>query len=101
MKAFIFLSLLLTSCATTSSLTFSPTPVSGEALLLVHGLSCPLCASNLYDELNTVPGVVKTWGNLDTGLVHVEMGPEQTVTEADLNQAVADAGFTLKTITSR
>ena len=100
MKAFIPFLLLVASCATSPHSQFGATPVSCEALLVVHGLSCPLCASNLYDELNTVPGVTNSWGNLDTGVIHVEIPPPSTVTPQQLHQAVADAGFTLKSINS-
>ena len=100
MKAFIPFLLLVASCATTSLSQFAPTPVTGETVLLVHGLSCPLCASNLYDELNAVPGVENSWGDLDSGLIHVEVSPQQTVTERQLGQAVLDAGFTLKSIST-
>lgn len=100
MKTLIPFLFLVASCATTSQSRFAPTPVSGEPVLLVHGLSCPLCASNLYDELNAIPGVENSWGDLDTGRIHVEVSPQQTVTERQLDQAVRDAGFTLKSIST-
>jgi len=92
--------LLLASCATTSP---SHTPempetVAGEVKLTVFGLSCPLCASNLTDSLNRVDGVAESWGDLDTGAIHVRIAEGRTLPSSRLLRAVRDAGFTLQSI---
>lgn len=101
MKVFLLFALLLAACATPTQTTYDTTPLTGELQLLVYGLSCPLCASNLYDELNAIPGVSNSWGNLDTGEVHVEVESGKSVSEQQLHRAVSDAGFTLKPLASR
>ncbi len=92
---------LLTSCATTpktSSDSLEPETVSGEVRLTVFGLSCPLCASNLTDALNRVDGVTESWGNLDTGMIHLLVAEGREIPSSALRRAVQDAGFTLQSI---
>lgn len=92
--------LLWTSCATTSSSPdlSLPETVAGEARLIVFGLSCPLCASNLTDSLNRVEGVEESWGDLDTGAIHVRIAEGKALPSTVLAKAVKDAGFTLQSI---
>lgn len=67
---------------------------SPTATLYVHGLSCPLCASNIDSVLGRVKGVDRTHVDLEKGVVHVgfkDVHPSQ----ADLWKAIDNAGFTL------
>jgi copper chaperone CopZ len=67
---------------------------SPTATLYVHGLSCPLCASNIDSVLGRVKGVDHIHVDLEKGVVHVgfkNIHPSQ----ADLWTAIDNAGFTL------
>lgn len=69
-----------------------------EVTLTVHGLSCPLCASNLDGQLLRIAGVEGASLDLKTGAATVRLAEGHAVTAADLANAVANAGFTLKAI---
>ena len=69
--------------------------VTDNVSLVVHGLSCPLCASNLDTQLLRVEGVTDMWVDLDTGHVNIEIEQGVSVAAADLARAVRNAGFTL------
>lgn len=70
----------------------------GQAVLTVHGLSCPLCSNNLAGRLKTIAGVQETVIDLESGAVTVTLKAGHTVRVRDLDSAVRDAGFTLKGI---
>ena len=67
------------------------------ASMIVHGLSCPLCANNLDRYLMTVPGVEGVKIDLGAGRVTVQIASGTIVTPIQLEQAVKDSGFTFKT----
>lgn len=69
-----------------------------QAQLTVHGLSCPLCASNMDNALKDIFGVATVWTDLEQGLVTVGFIANHTVTRQQLAEAVEGAGFTLKAI---
>ena len=71
---------------------------SREAVLTVHGLSCPLCANNLDGQLAGIDGVEMAGIDLKTGAVTVRLKENHSVTAGDLAEAVKNAGFTLKAI---
>lgn len=73
-------------------------PEGDEIELTVHGLSCPLCATNLDAQLERLPGVAESRINLDTGRVQISRRPGTTLTAEELAGAVHDAGFTLREI---
>lgn len=75
--------------------------ITQDVELVVFGLSCPLCASNLDRHINIVPGVERSWIDLSTGNVQVTLQPGAEVSSAALAQAVRDAGFTLQSIRDR
>ncbi len=79
---------------------FSDTNLSSsrEVVLTVHGLSCPLCSTNLDGQLKTIVGVEAASIDLKTGSVTVRLGEGHSVTARDLADAVRNAGFTLKKI---
>lgn len=71
-------------------------PLTGSsATLIVHGMSCPLCANNVDKQLLTVPGVESVKVDMGTGEVKVALAPEARVTRAQLAKAVDSSGFTL------
>lgn len=92
---------LLTGCAGTPNTAPAATadaaaPLTGSsATLIVHGMSCPLCANNVDKLLMTVPGVESVKVNMGTGEVKVALAPSARVTRAQLAKAVDDSGFTL------
>ena len=92
---------LLTGCAGTprpapAATTDTAAPLTGSsATLVVHGMSCPLCASNVDTQLLNVPGVESVRVDMGTGEVKVALAPEARVTRAQLAKAVDSSGFTL------
>lgn len=75
---------------------------AASAVLEVHGLSCPLCATNLDKTLESLPGVASASISLSDGLVDVEFaqtGPRPS--PRDLSRSVTNAGFTLVRISPR
>lgn len=75
--------------------------ITEDVELVVHGLSCPLCASNLDQQLLRIDGVSDMWVDLQTGYVQIEIESGKTVAATDLNGAVRNAGFTLREIRTR
>lgn len=69
-----------------------------EVMLTVHGLSCPLCASNLDGQLLRIAGIERVSLDLQTGTATVRLRERHTVTAADLVEAVRQSGFTLQEI---
>jgi copper chaperone len=65
------------------------------ATLVVHGMSCPLCANNVDKQLLDVPGVSDVLVDMGTGEVKVSFAPDATVTRGQLVRAVDRSGFTL------
>jgi len=92
---------LLSGCAGTSqpapaASVDAAAPLTGSsATLIVHGMSCPLCANNVDKLLMTVPGVESVRVDMGTGEVKVALAPSARVTKAQLAKAVDDSGFTL------
>lgn len=78
---------------------WSKSPVTGQsATLLVKGLSCPLCATNVDLQLKRLPGVDSVDIDFDSGRIFVGFKGERRPTQRQLADAVADAGFTLAAI---
>jgi copper chaperone CopZ len=68
-----------------------------SAVLWVRGLSCPLCAHNIDQQLKRVPGVLTVNVDLGTGKV-VTTFEKNRPSAAELAAAVDAAGFTLARI---
>ncbi|MCC5846032.1 MAG: heavy-metal-associated domain-containing protein [Verrucomicrobia bacterium] len=75
-----------------------PVMLEQDAELVVFGLSCPLCASNLETQFRRIPGVAGHQTDLDSGIIHVQVRQGAFVQTEALRRAVADAGFTLREI---
>lgn len=71
---------------------------ASSVLLVVEGLSCPMCASNIDKELAQVPGVTNVSVDLNSGTVTVALAAAPRPSAADFEKAVYDSGFTLKRI---
>jgi len=75
------------------------TPVSGrEVVLVVHGMSCPLCANNVNNTLRDVQGVTNVQVDMGTGRTRVTVDEAAGVTHGQLASAVHKSGFTLHRI---
>jgi copper chaperone CopZ len=68
------------------------------ATLIVHGLSCPLCATNVDKQLRALPGVRSVKVNLGNGEIGVSFSPAGAPTNDQLAKAVTESGFTLVSI---
>lgn len=92
---------LLSGCAGTpkpgpAAMADAAVPITGSsATLVVHGMSCPLCVSNVDKQLLTIPGVTSATVDLGSGEVKVGLAPNANVTKAQLAKAVDDSGFSL------
>ncbi len=69
------------------------------AVITAKGMSCPLCASNADRRLKKLPGVQWTSIDLGTGLVKVGVAPGSRPSEAELSDAIDQAGFTAGGVT--
>lgn len=101
------LALVLMGCATlqTSSsedlMTGQTLEGHAEVIMVVHGLSCPLCSTNLDRQLMRIDGVSDAVVDLGTGEVTVKFEDGHAVAADDLASRVDDAGFTLRSIQPR
>lgn len=68
---------------------------SPTATLIVHGMSCPLCANNVDKQLLDVRGVASVHVDMGTGEAKVWFAPGAKVTRRQLADAVDKSGFTL------
>ena len=98
----LLLCLGVASCASqqtqepAKSPTISNQPVTPPtATLVVHGLSCPQCASNVDKQLLAVKGVQQVNVNLGNGQVVVLVSKDQPPTGTQLAEAVKKSGYTL------
>jgi len=71
---------------------------TGSATLWVHGMSCPLCATNIDKQLSKVPGVKNVSVDLGSGRVVVDLKDQPKPSRAALSKAIRDSGFTLTRI---
>ncbi len=79
-------------------LTELPVMLERDAELVVFGLSCPLCASNLETQFRRIPGIAGHRTDLESGIIHVQVRQGGFVQTSALRRAVTDAGFTLQEI---
>lgn len=66
--------------------------------LKVDGLTCPFCYYNLQKPLKKIPAFESLKSNYKKGLVRASVKPGEPLDLASIRQAVADTGFTLRTI---
>ena len=65
-----------------------------EKTFNVPDMSCGHCKAAVEDELNELPGVEKANADVARGTVEVSYD-EGTVTTADLEDAIEEAGYTV------
>lgn len=64
--------------------------------LQVDGLGCPFCTYGIEKQLSAIDGVDKVAVDLSKGQVVVIMKQNASLTEKQAQQAITDAGFTLR-----
>lgn len=73
-----------------------------DAVLVVKGMSCPNCATNVDKQLVALPGVTSARVDLGSGEVLVGFSAfEDPPSDEDLRRAIVDSGYTLESITRR
>ncbi|MCC6782042.1 MAG: heavy-metal-associated domain-containing protein [Planctomycetes bacterium] len=70
----------------------------GPFRVVVHGMSCPLCATNVDRAIAELPGVDSVAIDMASGEVMVALQSGASVTRRALASAVASTGFTLVSI---
>ena len=96
----------MAGCAATSQKTASPYLTDNTVLkggfvsLTVHGMGCPLCATNVDIQLKKLKGVMSVNTNLNNGEVRILISPDEAPTRSDLAGAIHRAGLTLVEISS-
>ena len=93
---------LLASCASIPSSPSSPAAIAGPAslsdgryTLVVHGMSCPKCISNVEMQLTRISGITHQVVDMKNGFVRVEVAGGSAPTKDAIANAIADSGFTL------
>ena len=69
-----------------------------SATLVVYGMSCPLCASNVEQQLQAVPGVTGVTIDMSTGETKLTLDGSNRTTRKMLADAIKRSGFTLKEV---
>jgi copper chaperone CopZ len=69
-----------------------------SATLVVHGMSCPLCAHNVDQQLLAVPGVVGVRLDMGTGEASITLDGSGRTTREMLAAAIDRSGFTLQEV---
>ncbi|MBY0113519.1 MAG: heavy-metal-associated domain-containing protein [Phycisphaerales bacterium] len=110
--AFAALVLTLSGCASSpkdegQEVTYSATPEetrqlasttpleSGSLKLYMNGLSCPLCATNVDQQIDDLPGTSDVKVDLRTGIVTVRVEGAERPSPKQLAEAADQAGVTL------
>lgn len=93
---------LSASCGSTPRATSSPAAVAGpntltdgRYTLVVHGMSCPKCISNVELQLTRISGITHPIVDMKNGFVRVEVAGGSAPTKDAIANAIADSGFTL------
>lgn len=72
---------------------------AGERYVMrVDGLACPYCAYGIEKKLNEIEGVKDIAIDLDNGLVTVDVADGIVLTEEQMQELFADAGFTYRSM---
>lgn len=64
------------------------------ATLVVYGMSCPLCSTNVDAQIGRIDGVESVRTNLADGVITVAVSLDNPPTRDELVRAVKDSGFT-------
>ena len=84
--------------AITGFLLILSTAQADEAVytIQVDGLSCPFCAYGIEKQLSAIDGVNSVVVDISKGLVNVTLQQDRLLDKEQAQQAVTDAGFTLR-----
>lgn len=93
---------LAVACQSTPVASSDPGSVAGPSTLsdgaytlVVHGMSCPKCVSNVELQLERIGGVTHPVVDMKNGFVHVDVEGGRGPSKGSITTAIADAGFTL------
>ena len=93
---------LVTGCASSSAHRSAPAAVAGPTTLraggytlVVHGMSCPKCISNVELQLTRIQGVVHPSVDMKHGFVLIDVESGSEPSKDAIASAIADSGFTL------
>ena len=93
---------LSASCGSTPRATSSPAAVTGpntltdgRYTLVVHGMSCPKCISNVEMQLVRIGGIAHPEIDMKNGFVHIAVEGGATPRRDAIASAIEDSGFTL------
>lgn len=87
--------LLVAGCASTGQADAPPLdPAAADAVVEVKGMSCPQCSFNISLLMDDAPEIDRTRVDMGSGQVYIAFMPEQTLTEAAIQDLVDRAGFT-------
>ncbi len=75
------------------------TAFAAQYQLFVDGLACPFCAYGIEKELTRTEGLETFDIDINAGTITVTMAEGATMSEAQADQIVKDAGFTLREFT--
>ena len=67
--------------------------------LQVDGLACPFCAYGIEKELTRTDGLESIDIDINAGTILVTMADGATMSEAQADRIIKDAGFTLRAFT--
>jgi copper chaperone CopZ len=76
----------------------SATAVAGTIEMKVYGLVCGFCAQGIEKTLRSNAAVSDVLVSLESKLVAIATKPGQDVSDAELTQALTDAGYDVKGI---
>lgn len=68
---------------------------AGSYQLVVHGMSCPKCISNVELQLTRIAGVTRPVVDMKNGIVAIEVTADANPSKNAIANAIADSGFTL------
>ena len=67
----------------------------GRYDLVVHGMSCPKCISNVELQLTRITGVTRPVVDMKNGIVAIDVTGGANPSKDAIANAIADSGFTL------
>lgn len=64
----------------------------------INGMSCPFCAYGVTKKLKKLEGVTTVYVSIDKGTADIELEAGKTLSEEQIRNAVADAGFEVRSV---
>jgi len=64
----------------------------------INGMSCPFCAYGVTKKLKKLEGVITVYVSVDKGTADIELNAGTILSEEQILNAVADAGFEVRSI---